>query len=319
MKKLLLFIAIVVACNRLNAQNPMVVSECDFDGVVNNCEFSFHPSLQNTWQIGTPQKPFFGNAYSAPNAIQTDSINAYPANNYSEFTLKFANNVVDATDWTITMFSFWHKYQTDFLNDFGAVAYSLDDGSTWLPMVDTFNIFGSNGYSYEYFYWDVPLMETPDVALSENRLSGISSGWVFSKYSWLWYLPVEGIRDLTPDTILVRFNFTTDGTMDNYDGWIIDNFSVEKASWGNIQDPANISDDLHLFPNPVTDKLNFALSGNENPLLQQVINQHGEVVRQYSIRSKQAQISVNDLPKGNYLFKVITADGHFAMQQMVVQ
>ncbi|MGB3076726.1 MAG: T9SS type A sorting domain-containing protein [Chitinophagales bacterium] len=320
MKKIFVFLFVCSSFISVRAQNPMQIAECDFDGTLINCEFSFDTAQQNIWQIGTPQKPFFGNAFSAPNAIQTDTLNPYPVNNHSAFTLKFTNNIGYAVDWNRTELSFWHKYQASVLNDAGSVSFSIDNGISWIAMVDTYDIQGANGYGYTFFYWDPPLLQTPNSSLDGNIVSGISSDWVFSSYSWYWYFSVETERDnMTPDTILVRFNFDSDGIFDNYDGWIIDNIKVEKQWYSGIHDPENISGNLHLYPNPASTDINFSLSGNEIAQVQQLINERGEVVKEYFYHNKQGKIVVNDIPKGNYLFKVITSSGHCATQQIVVQ
>ncbi|MEP7127646.1 MAG: T9SS type A sorting domain-containing protein, partial [Chitinophagales bacterium] len=275
---------------------------------------------QNIWQIGTPQKTFFGNAFSLPNAIQTDTLNVYPVNNHSVFTLKFTNNIGYSVDWNRTELSFWHKYQTSALNDSGSISFSIDNGVSWIAMIDTNNVQGSNGSGYEYFYWDPPLLQTPNSYLDGNEVSGISSDWVFSAFSWFWFYGVENDRDNgTPDTILVRFNFNSDNISDNYDGWIIDNIKVQKQFYGSIIDPENISGNLHLYPNPASSHLNFALTGNEIPQVQQLINIRGEVVKEFYGHNEQGSIELSEVPKGNYFFKVITSSGHFAAQQIVVQ
>ena len=43
----------------------------------------------NIWQIGQPDKAIFDSAFSAPNAIVTDTVNYYPINDSSSFILMF--------------------------------------------------------------------------------------------------------------------------------------------------------------------------------------------------------------------------------------
>lgn len=320
MKRILLFPLAIFAWLNLVAQNPMQVAECDFDGVMVNCEFLFDTSLQNIWQIGTPQKPFFGNALSVPHAIQTDSINSYPVNNHSVFILKFANNTVDATDWNRTELSFWHKYQMNALLDSGFIDYSIDNGLTWISMKDTYNVQGTNGWFYSFFFWESPLLQTPAPSLNENVVSGISSDWVFSSYEWFWFLSVETNRDnFTPDTMQVRFSFNTDGLFDNYDGWIIDNIKVEKQWYSGTHSPENNPGTLQLYPNPASTVASFAYTGREIPQVQQVINMHGEVVKEYYMHNHQGKILLDHVPAGNYLFRIISSSGHSAVQWLIVQ
>ena len=44
-------------------------------------------NLNDIWQVGAPQKPIFTNAYYNPNVIVTDTINPYPINDTSSFTI----------------------------------------------------------------------------------------------------------------------------------------------------------------------------------------------------------------------------------------
>ncbi len=318
MRRFLLSFLLVSAGLQLNAQNPLDIANCDFESPVINCDFSFDPLQQNLWKTGTPQKPFFGNAWSAPNAIQTDTINSYPASSNSAFILKFNNNVEPATDWNLTSLSFWHKYQTDPLEDFGEIFYSLDQGLSWIPMTDTFGITGSGGYSYTDFHWAAYLMEAPVSSVAANRVTGISSDWVYAEYVWTWFNPVEGPRNFTPDTMYVKFVFNSDSIFDSYDGWIIDNISVKKTFWSGV-DPGNSADALQLYPNPATGYFNYALVSNEMPQVQQLINLKGQVVKEWNVHARQGTLMLNELPKGNYLFKVITREGHFSLQRILLQ
>lgn len=320
MKRILLFPLAIFAWLHLAAQNPLQVAECDFDGVTVNCVFLFDSSTQNIWQIGTPQKPFFGNALSVPAAIQTDTISSYPVNNHSVFTLKFANNPVDATDWNRTELSFWHKYQMDALLDSGYIDYSIDNGLTWISMKDTYDVQGNSGFFYSFFFWDSPLLQTPVPSLPENVVSGISSDWVFSSYNWFWFLSVETNRDnFTPDTILVRFSFDADSLYDSYDGWIIDNIKVEKQWYSGMRGPESNPGTLQLYPNPASSVVSFAYTGMEIPQIQQLMNMHGELVKEYYIHNHQGKLPLDQVPAGNYLFRLISTSGHVAVQWLMVQ
>jgi hypothetical protein len=206
MKYILLFLPLT-SFSIAFSQNPLVIGECNFDSVNDNCLFSYDTSSLNIWQVGIPQKPFFGNALSLPNAIQTDTINPYGTNLNSSFTLEFVNNVVDAEDWATTNFSFWHKHQTDSLKDFGRVYYSLDNGLNWLAMKDTFGVVGTTGAGYLEFTWSNPLMQNSYSYPNQHEITG-TADWTYSEFDWLWYLPVLLLRDhYTPDTMLIKFQF----------------------------------------------------------------------------------------------------------------
>ena len=93
----------------------------------------------NIWQIGTPQKTFFGNSYSVPYSIMTDTLNSYPINTFSTFTFEYN----DTNFWyTIpdASIGFWHKYEMDSLKDGGYVEISLDSGMTWTNVANSWSL-----------------------------------------------------------------------------------------------------------------------------------------------------------------------------------
>ena len=61
-----------------------------FDNSVN---VELDTSNSNIWQIGASQKIIFDSAATVPNAIVTDTINSYPVNNVSRFTIKIHNQI----------------------------------------------------------------------------------------------------------------------------------------------------------------------------------------------------------------------------------
>lgn len=318
MKRILLLTATLGFISSINAQNPIIIAQCDFDGIINNCVFHFDTTAQNIWQIGTPQKPFFGNAFSFPKALQTDTINPYPANNQSEVILKFANNTSSITDWTVTTLSFWHKYQTVLLSDFGRITYSLDNGVTWFAMKDTYNVQGTSGYNYDFFGWDASLLEIPDISIPENEVTGTSSTWVYSQFTWQWYLPVTNVRGFTPDTIDVKFEFNSDSNFDNMDGWIIDNILIQEALYSGINEPHINSYDLQVYPNPASTAIDFNLSGNEIPESGLLTDLQGRVVKRFNISKSHGHLDL-DVSKGSYFFSLLTKSGNTFSRLVLIQ
>jgi len=93
-------------------------------------------SNQNIWQIGTPNKAFFDSAYSAKNAIITDTVNYYPIDNISYFDLLIgAFNFNDLYPWNIYV-GIKHKYDTDTLKDGGFITISYDNRTTWMNIIN---------------------------------------------------------------------------------------------------------------------------------------------------------------------------------------
>jgi len=84
-----------------------------------------HSDSTNTalWEIGNTYKYFFSDTDTV-RGIMTDTLNEYPLNANSWFTIGFfqQSNVI---------ISFWHKYQTNAGKDGGIVEFSVDSGNTW--------------------------------------------------------------------------------------------------------------------------------------------------------------------------------------------
>src|SRR5690606_28661361 len=62
------------------------------------------------WQIGPPQKSVFDSAATNPNVIVTDTINTYPINDTSSFTVGLNTSLVN---WAITAIRWTQKLDMD--------------------------------------------------------------------------------------------------------------------------------------------------------------------------------------------------------------
>ena len=316
MKHLLVFISILLIQLRSFAQDATTIAYIDFDNPPQNFEVIYDSSVSNLWQIGTPQKPFFGNAFSVPHAMLTDTINPYPVSNHSSVILKFANNYAYTEDWTVTSISFWHKFQMDSLHDFGHLYWSYDDSDIWLPMTDTCCV-PAPGYlgNWEWFSWENQLLYTSH----RNFVTGMQD-WTYSTYAWRWYLPVA-MRDdpFFPDTMYIRFDFDSDSLTETNDGWMIDDVIVNKALYSGIDEPENFSLLLSTYPNPASSKFYFALNGQERANHAYLFNCIGKQMRSAAMNSNQSNFAVDDLPRGVYLLRVETMNGKSATVEITLE
>src|SRR5436190_5992473 len=134
MKKIvfvLLFLLIVV--NKSNGQDYYI----NFDSF--DQDFNLHFYLDtinsnNDWQIGKPNKTNFNSAYSLPNVIITDTLSSYKVNDTSIFYLTHRREFGDAMGLYL---EFQYKIESDSLNDFGFVEYSINGGQDWINLTDT--------------------------------------------------------------------------------------------------------------------------------------------------------------------------------------
>jgi len=158
----------------------------------------------NIWQIGRPSKALFDSAHLSPFAIVTDTINPYPAGNLSSFEFTIHND-----GWglfgSIPFVYFFHRWDTDSLEDGGFIEYSYDGGGTWV----THGTF---------------LDETTDCHLSPPTtifdsipaFTGspyLGNDWQGCFFHWSGWC----VKPNLPDSIIVKFTFKSDSIQNNRD------------------------------------------------------------------------------------------------------
>jgi hypothetical protein len=170
----------------------------------------------NCWQTGQPSKSSFNSSWSLPLAIVTDTLLPYPLNTNSSFTFSFPSNI----DYGSAYLEYLHEFDTDTLNDFGTVEASYDHGLTWSVLKDSLCT-----DCIQLFWSEDKVMSTAELRPHMLNPSGRSNGWIRSRYTWWWWMWVDKNtgRDFPPDSISIRFTFTSDGIQTNKEGWMIDN------------------------------------------------------------------------------------------------
>jgi len=266
-----------------------------------SCKFENHcslvkldTSLHNIWQIGKPSKPFFDTAFSAPNAIVTDTINPYPIANNSYFDLIIPNIFLPNL-----IVGFKHKFQTDSLTDGGYIEESDDNGATWVNIAYEDTIMTTPGaFNTENLY---PKQDT--LQGGESGFSGTSNGWIYSRIQWIWLWPC---KQIPPDTLILRFHFISDSIQTNKAGWMIDNILISWAIMSGINESENNRSQIHIIPNPVDDiaTIKFDNSGNEifNITIYDPLGQIIKIIE--NIKSNQVEIKRGDFTEGLYFVQL---------------
>lgn len=260
----------------------------DFEDTSTTKYFYIDSSItDNIWQIGKPQKIFFDSAYSSARAIVTDTLNTYPTNNFSVFNLLLLRT--EGFMW----FDFYHKYDTDSLEDGGTIEISLDGGTTWGNVID--NSFLAN-YTMNH-YGSLNFYSLSDSVKSLNTVgfSGSSDEWVQSRFE-IYYQNAPS--DL--DTFLIRFRFTSDSLNTNREGWLIDNI-VMGASHVGIEE--NSSNDFLVYPNPTYATINIQSLKNEVKEIN-IYNSLGEKILTKTCPS--SEIDISHFSNGVYLLTLNT-------------
>lgn len=251
----------------------------------------------NVWQIGRPNKTAFTAAHSNPNALITDTVNHYPANDTSVFYIKIpAQHLLSGSYWGLAEFSFFYKLDID-SGEIAKVEMSVDSGTHWSNvLVDTIP------YNFKFHF------TTPDLAHS-------SASWqYFDLTSWdgNFYPAV-----VTPqDSIIFRFTFISDSIDTHKDGWMIDDMYVQYYLEG-IAPLFRKDDIISIYPNPssgtvyIKPKTNFRQSVSIT-----IADMNGkEVYRRDDFHDKFLQLS---LPDGMYIMKYYT-DKEFAVKQLMIK
>jgi hypothetical protein len=264
----------------------------------------------NLWQIGAPQKTFFSEAYTAPNAMVTDTINLYPADNHSSFTLAVGGFNMNEWYYIYDIFlDFRHKFDTDTLKDGGYIQVSWDKGITWMNII------------HDTVYWEVTpgttwdpgnislYSESDTLYNGEFGFSGNSGGWIHTSMTW-HLIPVKSQMDFPPDTMLIRFNFISDNTDNPHEGWMIDQirlFSIDLGS-GICEDGTSHS---HVAPNPMKTSSAVILDNTYQNVSYELTDMQGRVVERKNLGTcDEFSINRGTLLPGLYLLN-ISSGGHF--------
>lgn len=270
---------------------------CAFEYQFEHITLKIDSTVNNVWQIGKPQKQLFNNSFSDSLAIITDSINSYPDTNLSSFYLKILLDYEGSL-----VLSFLHKINSDTLKDGGYIDVSYDHGNTWSNIVYDSVFYSNNGATFlkENLY-------TRTDSLTENNFgfSGTSNDWLQTKLQWIFWLPV---KDVSYDTLMLRFNFISDSLNTNKDGWIIDDFMVSRFSYC-CGLPENQQEQFNIYPNPAQEILTFK---TKDIIKIEDLNLYDILGNQKTfILNHTNEIEISNLESGLYYLEILTDKGLF--------
>ncbi len=254
MKKLLLTISILFIVITLFGQGQWNLN-FENDYFTNRVVIDTITSSNNIWRIGHPSKTIFNTAFSSPNVIVTDTLNSYPVNDTSSFTIIH----IAGSGWHLHYpkvdIGGWYYVNSDSLTDFGYIEFSSDKGNTWLHADSSDN----NGCCSWGASQELPIFY------------GNSNGWKHFYYC----LCTSGVVNMG-DTILYRFTFISDSIQSNKDGLMFDNLNFEDWSEGikEIQNNNLIS----IYPNPVSAKLKVQYTKRSSNQSVQIHDYIGQVI-----------------------------------------
>lgn len=268
-------------------------------------------SSSNIWEIGTPSKIIFDSAHSVTNALITDSLNDYPINNHSSFTLIPTDNNGDVS--TDNMYlEFNYKLDSDTLLDGGYIEVSYDYGQSWYNVIDEYQY---NPFSLMFF--ETNLYQDYDTLYNgETGISGSTSEWKKGYIKWIWSAP---IKSYTIDTLMIRFNFISDSIENNKEGWMIDDLTVSYEYLSSVN--SNNQDiKFKTYPSPSQSFINIELTDIHNfeNVSIQLIDNLGKVVLSKPLQKQTTQLSVEFLVKGMYHIMLLQ-DNSIVSQSRIIK
>jgi hypothetical protein len=248
----------------------------------------------NRWQVGKPDKVSFDSAFTLFNAMVTDTLDPYPANDTSVFTFKLPVRLPElcySYHPPLNMISFFYKLDID-SNTFARIEVSTDSGLSWKNLNDSLPA---------GFLWNGPPV----------NLSTSTTEWkVFSVYTNPTF-PVPW-----HDTVFFRFTFISDSLFANKDGWIIDNFNFWYLCEGGVATVAN-PNLITLYPNPSHGNLYFH---TDKPHKEATITIYDMQGRQVYNSPSPANGYLNlQLPDGVYTLKYSDEEEYCVKQVVIAQ
>ncbi len=283
MKHLILLLLFIMSLS-LNAQDFGDFG-CSFE---NSCGDQSQDTLSNPnniWEVGMPNKTVFDTSYSGTNCMVTDLDSTYPVSDTSYFVLGYEVGVG-------YIFELHGAYwvNSDSLNDFGTIEISLDEGNSWVDLVnDTVYLSGNEWFG------------------QKPVLTGDSDGW--KEFNFLSTTISDHFNYNDFDTVMYRFGFISDGQSDTLDGLMFDDIymldwmmSVREYSMGSFESKA--------YPNPTANEVSISFS---NPQLQKascvIIDAYGRIVKvPQTTTTASLQFDLHDLENGIYYYRIQMGD-----------
>lgn len=158
----------------------------------------------NQWQYGVPAANVINSAYSPVNAWVVNLTGIYQNNSNDDLLTPYFN----FAGLYNTELRFRHYYHTEPSWDGGRIDYTLNNGATWAVLGSQNSPLGTNWYN------------------SASLNSSQQPGWMNNSFGWVLSTFDLGQFDNSSSLVRFRFKFTSDASLNNYNGWGIDDFEI---------------------------------------------------------------------------------------------
>ena len=241
------------------------------------------PAPQNLWQIGMPHKVVIDSASYPSKAIITDTLDPYPVNNYSVFTV--TNLATEGDIYGFRMIQGIYYVESDSLKDFGRMEFSPDYGISWIDLIkDTI-------YNANIQWLTMPVLTGHSFTAKYFELIMIENGSVFN---------IE-----LGDTLTVRFTFISDSTFDNLSGLMYDDLCF----WDFVEGISEIRFKpvkSRIYPNPSDDAFTIEFDNPREASFQLAIYDINSklLLTKEDIASNQISLHLRHFSPGTYVYKL---------------
>jgi len=280
---LILFIVIPIIHTHAQCNDEMFQIVFDDDYCLDRVITDTIADTNNIWQIGTLNKTMADTNACSTDAIMTDTINPYPANDTSSFIIKTVATY--GTYYGCKTISGLYYVQTDSLNDYGMIEFSPDNGLSWVDLLND-TVYGDN------FFW-----------YSKPVLTGHSGGCNIFECVMFDIGSAFGIN--VGDTLLFRFTFISDSIFDNSCGLLFDDIYMWDYIEG-ISDTRFRAFKSKVFPNPVAEQFTIEFDNPDAASLElAVYDIHSKpVMKLENITREKIILNAADFKPGIYMYKL---------------